>query len=40
MQQITESNSKRGKINMSRAENPHAFSRPEDNLHFTENKYI
>jgi hypothetical protein len=23
---------------MSRAENPHAFSRPERDLHFTENK--
>ena len=29
---------KRGKINMSRADNPHAFSRPENNLLFTENK--
>ena len=30
--------SKRAKINMSRADNTHAFSRPEYNSYFTENK--
>jgi 3-hydroxy-3-methylglutaryl CoA synthase len=38
LQKIAESNSKRAKINICRADNPHAFSRSEHNLRFTENK--
>jgi hypothetical protein len=36
LQQITESNSKRAEINISWAQNPYAFPRSEQNLHFTE----